>query len=68
MTHVSKYGKRKPSSGVSTPEIIEALKDLMHAHDNDWFNFPDGSIGKQGAIEALANAKRILAQLRERNR
>jgi hypothetical protein len=59
MTHVSKYGdsrKRKPSSGVSTPEIIAALESLVAAHES----------GDSKAIaEALANAKRVLAQRRK---
>jgi hypothetical protein len=61
MSNPSKYGppRRKPSSGVSTPEIIEALRTLVAAHES----------GDSKAIaEAIANAKRVLAQLRERGR
>jgi hypothetical protein len=66
MTHVSKYGdsrKRKPS-GVTTPEIIAALKNLVEvvnlyglgpkAGDEDYLR--------------LAQAKLLLQMLRESKR
>jgi hypothetical protein len=59
MSNPSKYGdsrKRKPSSGVSTPEIIEALEKVVEAYDT----------GNMKALdEAIANAKRVLAQRRK---